>query len=125
MINVLPIRGGSCQPCLRQGPFAGVVTVPGLSMCLKRQEVGIAAGKMKDRTWREESRDLLSFYADFAGSQWRSKRRLRVLGFQFKAKYIYGFTELLERNAKPSGKLFGSEQHLPVYIKYIQSHHLV
>lgn len=32
MINVLPIRGGSCQPCLRQGPFTEVVAVPGVLM---------------------------------------------------------------------------------------------
>lgn len=52
MINVLPIRGGSCQLCLRQGPLAGVVAVLGLLMCLKRQEVGVVAGR--DASWNLE-----------------------------------------------------------------------
>uniref|UniRef100_A0A8B9VZL1 BEN domain containing 5 n=1 Tax=Bos mutus grunniens TaxID=30521 RepID=A0A8B9VZL1_BOSMU len=32
------------------GPVAEVAAVPGVLMCLERQEVGVVAGKMKDRT---------------------------------------------------------------------------
>lgn len=91
MINVLPIRGGSCQLCPRQGPLAGVVAVLSLLMCLERQEVGVTAGRMKDGTQREQvSEPLLSVYADFAMRQWRGERRQRMCGFQFETKCIYG-----------------------------------
>lgn len=79
MINVLPIRGGSCQLCLRQGPLAGVVAVLGLLMCLERQEGGVGAAKRKGR--RRASGLPLSTYADFAMSQWRGERRQRLLRF--------------------------------------------
>lgn len=88
MINVLPIRGGSCQLCLRQGPLAGVVAMPGLLMLLKRQEVGVVAGRMKDglggrrvRTCSHSMQILQRVSGEAKGD--------RMLGFQFKAKYIY------------------------------------
>lgn len=54
MINVLPRRGGSCQPCPRRGPLAEAVAVPGVLMCLERQEVGVVTGRMKNGTWKEQ-----------------------------------------------------------------------
>jgi hypothetical protein len=60
MINVLPIRGGSCQLFLRQGPLAGVVAVLGLLMCLKRQEVGVMLGGCKKELRGRKGQDHCS-----------------------------------------------------------------
>lgn len=120
MINVLPIRGGSCQLRLRQGPLAGVVAVLGLLMRLKRQEVGVVTGRMKDWTWREESQDLLSTMHILQGGSGEAKGDGECLDFSSKQNKFSVFTELL-RNAKPSSRLSGSGQHLPVYQVHSES----